>query len=109
MRQAGILAAAGIYALNNNIDRLAEDHDNAQKLGSELAEIEQLDVNLEFLHTNMVFLKAPASDVNALSAFLEQQGILVDALKNLRLVTHMHITQDDVGKVVEAFKTFYSK
>ncbi|MEK9648876.1 MAG: low-specificity L-threonine aldolase, partial [Gammaproteobacteria bacterium] len=53
MRQAGIIAAAGLYALENNIDRLAEDHDNAALLGKALAEIDELDVSLQTMHTNM--------------------------------------------------------
>ena len=56
MRQAGIVAAGGIYVLENNIQRLKEDHDNAALLGEELAKITQLEVDLEYLHTNMVFL-----------------------------------------------------
>jgi threonine aldolase len=108
MRQAGILAAACIYVLENNIERLAEDHANAALLGKGLAEIEELEVPLDFLHTNMVFFSVPDGRGTELSAYLEKQGILVDGRKNFRLVTHLDISKADIEKTVKAIKTFFA-
>lgn len=107
MRQAGIVAAAGIYVLENNIQRLAEDHANAALLGEELAKIPQLTVDLEYLHTNMVFLQTTEGDFIALSDFLAERGILIDARYTARLVCHLDISRDDVLTTIAAIKEFY--
>lgn len=107
MRQAGIIAAAGIYALENNIQRLQEDHDNAAYLGQELAKLPELDVDLEYLHTNMVFLKPGKGDFIKLSSYLEERGILIDARYTARLVCHLDIRTDDIQKTIDAIKSFY--
>ena len=107
MRQAGIIAAAGIYVLENNVKRLKEDHENAAILGKELDKIPQLDVNLEYLHTNMVFLKSSEGDFSALSNFLEQQGILIDARYTARLVCHLDISLEDIMTTIAAIQEFY--
>ena len=107
MRQAGIVAAAGIYVLENNIQRLQVDHDHAALLGAELAKIPQLDVDLDSLHTNMVFLKSHKGDFIALSEFLEQRDILIDARYTARLVCHLDISREDVETTIEAIMEFY--
>lgn len=107
MRQAGIIAAAGIYVLENNIQRLQEDHDNASLLGQELNTIPQIEVDLENLHTNMVFLKNSEGDFNALSKFLEQRDILIDARYTARLVCHLDVSREDVLTTIAAIKEFY--
>lgn len=108
MRQAGIIAAAGIYALENNIDRLGEDHDNARLLGEGLAQIDEIEVDLDALHTNMVFFRPRDGKYQALTDYLEQQKILVDAEKKIRLVTHMQVSSEDVQKVIGTVKRFYT-
>jgi threonine aldolase len=110
MRQAGILAAAGIYALENNITRLKQDHENAKTLALELTEIEEISLEPNSLHTNMLFLKAPER-YEELQAFLKQKGIIFPAKRNqqrlVRLVTHLDISKEDVTRVVSEIKTFY--
>ena len=108
MRQAGIIAAAGIYVLENNVQRLKEDHENAAMLGQELAKIPQLEVDLEYLHTNMVFLRSNEGDFIALSNFLEQRNILIDARYTARLVCHLDISREDVKTTIAAIKEFYA-
>jgi len=108
MRQAGIIAAGGIYALKNNIERLAEDHANALVLGQGLANIDALDVDIDTLHTNMVFMRPRKGDAITLSAHLEQQGILVDAAKQIRLVTHLDVSRADIDRVVKVVGEFYA-
>lgn len=107
MRQAGILAAAGIYALDNHIDRLAMDHDNARDLALGMAEISGLHVNPNAVQTNMVFVDV-GKNVHALADYMETQGILIDRAENLRMVTHLDINKDDVHKTVQAFHSFYA-
>ncbi|MDC1436453.1 low-specificity L-threonine aldolase [Gammaproteobacteria bacterium] len=108
MRQAGIIAAAGIYVLENNVQRLEEDHENAAMLGQELANIPQLEVDLEYLHTNMVFLKSSEGDFTALSKHLEQKNILIDARYTARLVCHLDISREDIQTTIAAIKEFYA-
>lgn len=109
MRQAGIIAAAGLYALENNIDRLAEDHDNAALLGKALAEIDELDVSLQTMHTNMVFFKPRDGRVEELTDHLASREILIEPGSEIRLVTHMQVSADDVLATAEAIKAFYQQ
>lgn len=109
MRQAGIIAAAGLYALENNIDRLAEDHDNAALLGKALAEIDELDVSLQTMHTNMVFFKPRDGCVEELTDHLASREILIEPGSEIRLVTHMQVSAEDVLATAEAIKAFYQQ
>lgn len=107
MRQSGILAAAGIYVLENHIDRLEEDHENAQSLAEGLASIDGVKVNSNAAHTNMVFVDFPEGRLSGLSDHLEKNGILVLADYNpVRLVTHLDVDADGIDKTVAAVKEF---
>lgn len=108
MRQAGIIAAAGLYALENNVARLAEDHDNAEALARGLRELDELDVEYGDKQTNMVFVKLGKQDSGELTEFLQAQGILIRASGTLRLVTHLDISESDIERVVASFKAFLS-
>ena len=108
MRQAGIIAAAGIVALETMIDRMAEDHVNARAIAEGLAEIPGLRLDLERVQTNMVMVDVEKEFPNGgVTAALEEKGVL--ALDrgggNLRLVTHYGIDEADVGQTVEAFRS----
>ncbi len=109
MRQAGFLAAAGIYALKNNINRLAEDHTNAALLAQGLGEIEEIKIMGN--HTNMVFLQVPEDKVKSLQTHLKSQGIITVegplAGPKMRLVTHLDVTKEDVQRVIQEFKHFF--
>jgi len=102
MRQAGILAAAGIVALENNIDRLAEDHRNAERLSEGLAQIDKFQVDLTD-HTNMVFFLPQSGRMAALQEHLESRHILISGP---RLVTHLDINAEQIETVIEAFAAF---
>ena len=108
MRQAGMLAAGGIYALEHNIRRLAEDHANAALLARGLSEIEELDVDFAPEQTNMVFIRAHER-ADRLPAFLKQRGILVLGGEIIRLVTHLDVSEEDILTAISAFKEFFSK
>ena len=103
MRQSGILAAAGIHALENHIERLTDDHANAQDLAEGLSSIQG--VNVEPVQTNMIFVEAPG-DASQLAEKLEAQGILMAGYtgEKIRLVTHLDISEEDVKKVIHEFR-----
>lgn len=106
MRQVGLLAAAGIYALDHHIERLEEDHENALLLAKGLRSIESLAPSVE-VHTNMVFVSVQEMGLKKLPAFLLDKGILVRPSETLRLMTHLDVDSEDIHKVIEAFKSFY--
>ncbi len=107
MRQAGVLAACGLYALEHNIVRLADDHAKAQRLVSGLQEIEQLRVEQ---HTNMVFVEPEERDRSSLMAHLQDHQILIGApLPIARLVTHLDTSEADIDKVVDVLREFYHR
>ncbi|MFP3589331.1 beta-eliminating lyase-related protein, partial [Paraburkholderia sp. SIMBA_055] len=78
MRQAGVLAAACLYALDHNVERLAEDHDNAAHLAAALAQIDQVKVQSQA--TNMVFAQFPQEHCAPLEVWLKERGILTQML-----------------------------
>lgn len=104
MRQAGILAAAGLYVLEHHVERLAEDHANALHLAKGLAEVGGCEVDPGVVQTNMVYVGLPAGKVEELVAGLRDQGILLYKGNPMRLVTHLDISRDDVERAVEAFR-----
>ena len=103
MRQAGVLAAAGIYALENHVDRLADDHSNAARLAEGLAEFAEVEVA-----TNMVFVHLPADKVDGIAEHFRNDGIRVLPGQRLRLVTHLDLGSDDVQTVIASAQTFFS-
>jgi threonine aldolase len=106
MRQAGMLAAAGIHALQHHIERLAEDHANATLLAEGLAAIEGLEA--ASAQTNMVFVTLTSADPAALELHLKQSGVLVRGGRTMRLVTHLDIDRTDIEQAVAAFSAFFS-
>lgn len=107
MRQAGILASAGLYAIENNISRLIEDHENAEHLGKELMKIDQLRDKV-CVHTNMVFVDVGAIGKTDMPEFFKSKGILIFGTETLRLVTHLNVNFQDIEPVVRGFQEFYS-
>ena len=103
MRQAGVLAAAGLYALQHNVERLAIDHANAERLANGLR---ALDLPAE-QHTNMVFVDVPAQRVAALADYLRQRQVLVLPGARLRLVTHLDVDEAGIERAVAVFGEFF--
>jgi len=99
MRQAGLLAAAGLYALEHNIERLASDHANAERLAIGLR---ALGLPVE-QHTNMVFVKLPAERVIPLAEALHMRNVLVLPGARMRLVTHLDVDAAGIDRAVEGF------
>jgi threonine aldolase len=109
MRQAGILAAAGIFALNEHVGRLAEDHANAQLLAEGLSEIEEITFDPALVQTNMVFISTNRGTHEELTAYLKERGILIRPQYPIRLVTHLDVTEEDIKTFVAEVKAFFSK
>ena len=105
MRQAGILAAAGLVSLRSMVDRLADDHANARRLAAGLNQIEGLQVELETVQTNMVMFDIHDTrwDGKSLSGALKEAGVLANATtpRRIRMVTHKDVTEADVPQVLE--------
>ena len=105
-RQAGVLAACGLYALENHIERLAEDHYNAEQLANELRALNVMSVEQ---HTNMVFITPAAEHLTALCNYLREHGIILTSHSaTIRMVTHLDISSDDIALTIRAFSDFFS-
>ena len=104
MRQAGVLAAAGLYALQHQVQRLAEDHAKAARLGAALT---GLGYSVEPVQTNMVYVQL-GERAGQIKAFMAERGIAVSAAPRLRLVTHLDVGSADIERVIEAFAAFRS-
>jgi len=104
MRQAGIIAAAGIVALKNMIDRLAEDHQNASLLAEGLANIPGINIDIKNQHTNMVYFALSNNSFGSLSEFrnlLKHKGLLVGGDNDrIRMVTHVWVDNQSVKKAL---------
>ena len=106
-RQAGITVATGLYALEKNVKRLAEDHANAQRLVRGLGEIDELSGDPGRTQTNMVFVDIGEADPQALDDSLRQSGVLIHANRQIRLVPHLDVSKSDIETVIAAFKGFF--
>ena len=107
MRQAGVLAAAGIVALTEMTERLAEDHANAHKLAEGLAEIPGLSIDPAMIKTNIVYFETTREDLfeDELVRRLDKEGVKISAMgpRLLRAVTYYQITEEDIEFALHAF------
>lgn len=105
MRQAGIIAAAGQYALENHVDRLAEDHENARYLARGLAEA---GFACDPVQTNMVFVDTGEIDAGEFASFLKESGVLIWGYtgEKMRLVTHLDVSHGQIRRVIEIARKF---
>ena len=108
MRQAGVLAAAGLYALDHNRTRLVEDHRRAFQLAQTVAELKGVNIDFNSVQTNMVYLQTEIPAVQIVKK-MGMQGVDMLAIgENLiRLVTHLHINDGDIEHCVHAFRTVF--
>ena len=108
MRQAGVIAAAGIISLTEMTERLGDDHANARKLANGLAEMKNLSIDPETIRTNIVFFETDPERMAAteLEKRLDDNGVRVLALgpTKLRAVTHYHISSEDIDHVLDTFR-----
>ena len=101
MRQAGVIAAAGIYALRHNVERIVEDHENARSIARALAGTSWARVEPDVV-TNMVYFNTPGHDAAKVVEALERQGIRGDTTgpDRIRLVTHLDVSLQDTKEIV---------
>jgi threonine aldolase len=108
MRQVGVLAAAGIYALEHNVARLADDHANARRLAQGLADVPGIALETTDVPTNMVYFMTPESASEFVAALAEQQGVRCVAMgpHRVRMVTHLDVNADDIERAIVAIREF---
>jgi threonine aldolase len=108
MRQAGILAAAGIYALEHNVERLAEDHLNAKRLAWGISEIDGLDIDVNAVATNILYfdVRQPGLTVSTLLERLRTTGVLMlgTGPNSIRAVTHLDVSKEGIERAIEVLR-----
>ncbi|MBP1035205.1 low-specificity L-threonine aldolase [Serratia fonticola] len=105
MRQAGILAAAGLYALEHNVERLKEDHDNAKWLEQQLRDI-GVDIAEPGAQTNVLYLRQSPELAAKLGPWMRERGVLISAGPLTRILTHLNVSRQDLQKVVDLWQEF---
>lgn len=109
MRQAGIIAAAGIHALENHVERLAEDHANARRFAEAIAEVRGLTLAPDKVDSNIVIFDVAETGLSAPEASkrLAERGVRIGALdaRRLRAVTHLDVTAEEVAEAAARLKT----
>jgi threonine aldolase len=107
MRQAGIIAAAGIYALRHNIERIGEDHENARMIARALAGTKWAEVDPQSVATNMVYFRTPGKDAAKVVEALEKQGIRSGATgpDQIRFATHLDVSREDTKEIARILET----
>ncbi len=112
MRQVGILAAAGIYALEHHIERLADDHANARYLAERLHEIPGVVVDITSVDTNIVMFQTPQLPQSSeqLLADCREAGVLLNTVgdRSFRAVTHLDVKREDIDVASQAFSRVFS-
>ena len=109
MRQAGMLAAAGLYALQNNVERLREDHENAHLLAEQLASVPRVKVDEGGARTNMVFINIEAEQARGLNKYLAERDILIGGYGAMRLVTHLDVEKADIQRFVREVSNYFER
>jgi threonine aldolase len=108
MRQAGILAAAGLYALEHNVERLAEDHLNAKRLAQGIADIGGLDVDVNAVVTNILYfhVRQPGLTVPKFLERLRTEGVLMlgTGPNSIRAVTHLDVSKEGIDRALEVLQ-----
>ena len=108
MRQSGILAAAGLFALENNVDRLAEDHQLANHLHTQLDQIDGIGLITEQANTNMVFFNLKDGNYDGFYEFAKQQNVLFGDRHPIRMVTHKDLSKELVDTAISRLSGFFS-
>jgi threonine aldolase len=113
MRQAGIIAAAGIYALDHHLERLKEDHRNAKRLAVGLEEFNGVSIDPTHVETNIVIFGVTNTKMTApqVAETMKREGVLIHAFgrTQIRLVTHLDVTAEDIEKTLKVFGEILAK
>ncbi len=113
MRQVGIIAAAGIYALDHHLERLKEDHQNARRLAVVLKEFKGISIEPKYVETNIVIFDVTDTGMTGaqVAEVMKKEGVLIHALgkTQIRLVTHLDVTSEDIEMALKAFEKVLSR
>ena len=106
MRQSGILAAAGIFALDNNVGRLKEDHRKAKYFAEQINKLDGINVDMRSVQTNIVIFSSSKISKNDLINKLKEKGVVISSgsYENLRVVFHLDVSEDDMNNAIEIFR-----
>ncbi len=107
MRQIGMLAGAGLHAIENNVDRLLEDHKLASQLAEQLLDVDGLTVHGNKANTNMVYLSTKNGDGAAFHQWCAERGLKFGGRDPARLVTHRHITEDHIDRAAGIIRSYF--
>ncbi len=107
LRQAGVVAAAALYAIDNNVERLVEDHENAKWIADQLSQVEELDVQYHKMQTNMIFVSMPGHDPRELADYLREQDIVITPGATTRIVTHLDVDREAAKLLVDSIKNYF--
>jgi len=110
MRQSGILAAAALYALQNNIQRLSEDHEKAKILAKAINENPNLEIDLNSVQTNILIFKPLKMNIDEAIKRCKEKGLLllVGRVGALRAITHLDVSFEDINKAVEIINKVFN-
>ncbi len=113
MRQVGIIAAAGIYALDHHLERLREDHQNAKRLAVGLKEFKGISIDPKQVETNIVIFGITNTRITApqVAEAMKKEGVLIHAISKtqIRLVTHLDVTAEDIERALKVFERVFAK
>jgi threonine aldolase len=113
MRQVGIIAAAGIYALEHHLERLKEDHQNAKRLGVGLKEFKGVSIDPRHVETNIVIFDIANAGMTAaqVAEAMKKEGVLIHAFAKtqIRLVTHLDVSGEDIERALKVFEKVFGK
>jgi threonine aldolase len=105
MRQVGVIAAAGLVALDTMIDRMQEDHDAARRMASRMAEMRGISVDPEHIQTNIIRFGVPAHKGDEIAARLKEEGVYISGGDSeLRVVSHYGVSSADYDFAMAAFE-----
>ena len=113
MRQVGIVAAAGIFALDYHLERLKEDHQNARRLAVGLKELKGVSIEPKHVETNIVIFDITDTGMTGsqIAEAIKKEGVLIHAFgkTQIRLVTHLDVSNDDIEGALKAFEKIFGK
>ncbi len=108
MRQAGVVAAAALYAVEHHVERLAQDHENAAWLAAKLGEIDEIEVLGHPMQTNMTFITVKDGRYRELVAFVGGRGIVLYDESPIRIVCHLDVDRSAAAALVDGIKAFFT-
>ena len=110
MRQVGVIASAGLYALKNNMPRLAEDHEKAKILAGTISSLQSLEIDMERVQTNILIFKPLTMSLEEALAKTKEKGLLLSegTIGSMRAVTHMDVSMEEINKACATLKEVFA-